>query len=47
MQMYGYSLAELENMIPWERLIYTTMLNTYIQDENMKLQQKIASKGQF
>ena len=44
MHLYGYSLSELENMIPWERMIYTTMLNAHIQDENLKIQQKIASK---
>ena len=42
MHIYGYSLAEFENMIPWERLIYTTILDTYIKEENLKIQQKLA-----
>jgi len=45
MQMYNYSLSDLENMIPWERKIYVGMLNDYIKEENMKIQQKIAAGG--
>jgi len=45
MQMYGYSISDLENMIPWERKIYVGMLNDFIKDQNMKTQQKIAAKG--
>lgn len=29
-----YSLSELENMLPWEREIYITMLTQRIQEEN-------------
>ena len=47
MQHHNYSLAELENMIPWERLIYTTILDTYIKEENLKIQQKLAIRGKF
>jgi len=43
--MYGYSLAELESMIPWERKIYIGMLNDFIKDQNMKTQQSMASRG--
>ena len=45
MQMYGYNLSDLENMIPWERKIYIGMLNDFIKDENMKIQQTMANKG--
>lgn len=34
MQHHKYSLTELENMIPWEREIYVTMLVEYIKEEN-------------
>ena len=44
-QMYKYTLSDLENMIPWERKIYIGMLNDYIKEENMKIQQKAASGG--
>jgi hypothetical protein len=39
MQHHKYSLTELENMIPWERNIYITQLEIYIQEENEKLAQ--------
>ena len=42
MQHHKYSLTELENMIPWERVIYVDMLITYIKDENEKQRQKEA-----
>lgn len=31
MQHHGYSLNELENMIPFEREIYVTMLKDYLE----------------
>jgi hypothetical protein len=34
MQYHKYSLTELENMVPWEREIYLTMLIKHIQEEN-------------
>ena len=40
MHEHKYSLSELENMIPWERDIYVSMLIQYIEDENQKLKQK-------
>ena len=38
-QHHKYSLTELENMIPWEREIYLTLLQQYIEEENLKAQQ--------
>jgi len=35
-QHHKYSLTELENMIPWEREIYVTLLQQYIEEENLK-----------
>jgi len=40
MHHHKYSLTELENMLPWEREIYTTMLINHIKEENMKLEMK-------
>ena len=37
MQHHNYSLEELENMMPWEREIYTGMLIKFIQEENEKM----------
>tara|TARA_R100001129_G_C5298397_1_gene241808 strand:- start:84 stop:260 length:177 start_codon:yes stop_codon:yes gene_type:complete len=39
MQHHKYSLTELENMIPWEREIYVSLLQQYIEEENLKQQQ--------
>lgn len=39
MQHHKYSLTELENMIPWEREIYLSLLKQYVEEENLKNQQ--------
>lgn len=44
MQHHKYSLTELENMIPWERDVYVTMLVQYIEEENEKIKQQSAMK---
>jgi len=31
MQYHKYSLAEIENMIPWEREVYVNMLLAYLE----------------
>jgi hypothetical protein len=33
-------LSELENMMPWERDIYVSMLIAYIEEENQKIREK-------
>jgi len=40
MQYHKYSLTELENMMPWERDIYLSLLKDYIESENLKRQQQ-------
>jgi len=40
MQHHNYSLLELNNMIPWERQIYTSMLLDYIREENERRQKE-------
>ncbi len=37
MHHHKYSLTELENMMPWEREIYITLLADYIKKENDRL----------
>jgi len=44
MQHHKYNLAELENMIPWERDIYVSMLIQYIEAENEKIKQQNAER---
>jgi hypothetical protein len=39
MQYHKYSLTELENMMPWERDVYISLLQEYIESENLKKQQ--------
>ena len=33
MQHHKYSLAELENMMPWERIVYIELLAQYIKEK--------------
>jgi len=40
MQHHKYSLSELENMLPWERDIYTNLLLQHLKDENEKMKQR-------
>ena len=40
MQHHKYSLTELENMIPWEKDVYVSLLEQYIEEENLKQQQR-------
>lgn len=42
MHHHKYSLTELENMIPWEREIYTQLLSNHINEENEKIKLKNA-----
>lgn len=44
MQFHKYSLTEIENMMPWERDIYLTLLRIHIEEENLKVQQA-ANRG--
>ena len=45
MQHHKYSLTELENMIPWEREVYLSLLQQYIEEENLKAKQQQANSG--
>jgi|TARA_Y100000389_G_C17101467_1_gene336153 hypothetical protein len=36
MQYHKYSLTELENMIPWEREIYVSLLVNYLREQEQK-----------
>jgi len=38
-QHHKYSLTELESMIPWEREVYVSLLQNFIEEENLKAQQ--------
>jgi hypothetical protein len=45
MQHHKYSLTELENMMPWEREIYVSLLQQYIEEENLKAQQQSGNRS--
>lgn len=40
MQHHKYSLTELENMIPFERQIYISLLVTHLEEEKERLDNK-------
>ena len=44
MHHHKYSLAELNEMLPWEKTIYITMLLQYIEARNEKITQLNAQK---
>lgn len=37
MQHHQYSLAELEDMLPWERNIYTMLVSQFVRKENERI----------
>ena len=37
MQHHKYSLTELENMMPWEREIYVSLLVEHVEKENERI----------
>lgn len=37
---HGYSITELENMLPWEREIYIIMLINHLREEREKREQQ-------
>tara|TARA_Y100000310_G_scaffold339649_1_gene432946 strand:- start:212 stop:355 length:144 start_codon:yes stop_codon:yes gene_type:complete len=46
MQHHGYSLTEIENMMPWEREVYIKLLSDWIEEENKRIQQENARARQ-
>ena len=44
-QHHKYSLTELDNMIPWEREIYISLLVKHVQEENERRKQQNRQKG--
>lgn len=45
MQHHKYSLTEIENMLPWERDIYVTLLINHLNEEKEKMLQKQQRKN--
>tara|TARA_B100000287_G_scaffold328105_1_gene312577 strand:+ start:4833 stop:5006 length:174 start_codon:yes stop_codon:yes gene_type:complete len=42
-QYHKYSLTEIENLIPWERDVYVSLLEAHIEEEKLKQQQQQAN----
>jgi hypothetical protein len=42
MQFHKYSLTDVENLIPFEREIYLSLLQQHIEEEKLKQQQQNA-----
>lgn len=42
MQHHGYSLTELDNMVPYEREIYVSLLTDWIEEENERIKNEEA-----
>lgn len=43
---YKYTLTELENMIPWERDMYISMVNTWVKEEAERVKQQADQQKQ-
>jgi hypothetical protein len=40
LEFHKYSLTELEDMLPWERQIYTALLNEHIKEKNEEIKRQ-------
>jgi hypothetical protein len=38
-QLHHWSLTEIENMLPYEREVYLTLLNEHVKKENEKMRE--------
>ena len=45
MQSYNYSLTELEDMMPWEREVYLTLLQQDVKEHNDKARRESMNQG--
>jgi hypothetical protein len=42
MKHHGFSLTELDNMMPYERDVYVLLLKQWIEEENQRLREQQA-----
>ena len=40
MQYHGYSLTEIEGLIPWERELYVSLLIEHVEKEKQKQEER-------
>ena len=43
MQHHGWSLSDIESMMPWEREVYVNYLVKYLEKQKLEAKQKQAS----
>ena len=44
-QYHGWALSEIENLMPWELDVMTSLLSNYMEAKEQKRKQQIASKN--
>jgi hypothetical protein len=44
MQHHKYSLTELDNMMPWEREIYISLLMQHLEEEKQRQKEEAAKR---
>ena len=44
MQYHKYSLTEIENLMPWEKEIYVTMLIDFLREEEKRMKDQQAAQ---
>jgi hypothetical protein len=42
-QHHKYSLSDIENMLPWERMIYINLLKGYLKDQEERARDQAAA----
>jgi len=45
MHHHNYSLTELENLMPWEKDIYVSLLMTHVQEEKQRRETEKQQQG--
>lgn len=40
MQHHKYSLGEIDEMVPWEREVYVSLLIEYLKEEELRREQR-------
>lgn len=40
MQHHKYSLTEIDNLIPWEKEVYLTMLNEWLKEQQQEAERQ-------
>jgi len=44
MQHHKYSLTELDNMMPWEKEIYISLLTQFLEEEKQRIEKERANR---